>query len=182
MKAIALVLLSLVVACSTGDRKPRKTASVVVAAQDLPAGRELAVLDLSRITLPAECATPAIIDADKIQGLVGQSLVHAIPKGEPLRVQDVVQDLTCHHGPMMPVVAVTKDLKRGERLSEENVSMRVIPEEQATASVVRMQGNPADPDFAKKMDAWKKVVLGKKLTVKQLHAGDVLRLSDIEGG
>jgi Flp pilus assembly protein CpaB len=180
MKPVTVLALLLLVGCQSGDRRPQHTATIVVAAQDLPAGRELAVLDLSRETLPAECGTPATITADRISSLIGQSLVHALPKGEPVRMQDVVQDLVCHHGPMIPVVAVTKELKRGDRLTEDNVTTRVIPDEQATKSVIRTIANPEDEQIAKHLDAWKKQVIGKRLGVKQLHAGDILRVSDME--
>jgi Flp pilus assembly protein CpaB len=179
-KTSTLVLLALTLGCPGGDRKTHATAALVVAAQDLNAGRELALLDLSRATLPVECATPAVITADRISSLVGQSLVHNIPKGEPVRMQDVVQDLVCHHGPMAPVVAVTKDLKKGDRLSDENTSTRVIPEEQATKSVFRTLETVQDEHLDQHVDAWKKKILGRRLTVKQLHAGDVLRVSDLE--
>jgi Flp pilus assembly protein CpaB len=180
MKTRALALIAFAAGCPASDRKTHATVSLVVAAQDLNAGRELAVLDLSRVNVPAECATPATITGDRISSLVGQSLVHNLPKGELVRMQDVAQDLVCHHGPMVPVVAVTKDLKRGDRLSDENTSTRVIPEEQATKSVFRTIETVEDEQLAKHLDAWKKKVLGRKLTAKQLRAGDVLRVSDLE--
>ncbi len=176
-----LVVLLSTAGCPSTRHRERETTQVVVAAQDLSAGRELAMLDLSRTSFPVECVTPAVVTADHISTLVGQSLVHDLKKGEVVRQQDVVQDLVCHHGPMVPVVAVTKELRRGDRLTEDNVAMRVIPDEQATKSVIRMIA-PEDEQIAKHVDAWKKRVLGKKLLSKQLHAGDILRVSDIEGG
>ena len=180
MKTKVLALAALVFGCPTTEKRSHATVSLVVTAQDLNAGRELAVLDLSRINLPVECATPAAIAADRISSLVGQVLVHNLAKGELVRMQDVAQDLVCHHGPMAPVIAVTKELKRGDRLTEENTTTRVIPEEQATKSVFRTLETVEDDQLAKHVDAWKKKVLGRKLTVKQLHAGDVLRVADLE--
>ncbi len=169
------------VACGKGG-KERLTTNIVVAGQELPAGRQLALLDLSKATVPVECATPAVLRHDQISRLVGQTMVHDLKKGEPVRMQDVTPDLACHHGPMAPVVAAIKDLKRGEVLTEENVAVRVIPQEHATRSVYRTIENPEDEDIANKLDLWKKRVLGKKLLVKQLRAGDILRVTDIEGG
>lgn len=181
MRAAIACLFVGMAACKSGkDAGAKKTATVVVAARDLAAGHEIAMLDLSRGQLPAECATPAVLSGDQLSKVMGQSLVHGLPKGEPVRVQDVTRDLACHHGPMVPVVAATKDIQRGEVLGESNLSERVIPEEHATRSVIRIIADPTDENLAEQLELWKKRVHGKKLREKKLRAGDILRVSDFE--